>query len=83
MLCRQIAHRTILVLGGGSLVLGAGLDSVAVVLCIDLLHVFRRAAYVLLHVEGSCHHLLIRLIGQLVNELRPIFIDLTEVGIQI
>ena len=71
-------HGQVLVLGGRALILGAGLYSVSIVIsyghCLDI---FCGAARVLhIHGEPTRCKLLIRLVCQLVDQLRSIFIDL-------
>ena len=76
-------HGQVLVLGGGALVLGARLHPVSVVLANGhLLNILGRAAWVLnVHHEATSRELLVRLIGQLVDQLRSIFINLAKIGV--
>ena len=80
---RVVLHGQILVLRGGALVLGARLHPVSVVLTNShLLDILGRAAWVLnVHYEATGRELLVRLVGQLVDELRSIFINLAEIGV--
>ena len=80
---RVVLHGQILVLGGGALVLGARLHSVSVVLTDShLLNILGRAAWILnVHYEATGRELLVRLVGQLVDELRSIFINLAKISV--
>ena len=80
---RVVLHGQILVLRGGALVLGARLHPVSVVLTNShLLNILGRAAWVLnVHYEATGRELLVRLVGQLVDELRSIFINLAKISV--